>query len=92
MATYRGTPVNHIVDVRTKLEFFLGHIPGAVCIPVQTLADRIGAHPEIAKSATVLVYCQSGHRSAVAMDILKRLGYARVLDGGAMAQARAGLG
>jgi rhodanese-related sulfurtransferase len=86
-ATYRGEPVDAVVDVRSKLEFWLGHLDGAVCIPVDVIASRLAEHPEITKDARILVYCASGGRSAAAAAELKALGYTRVTDGGAMATA-----
>jgi rhodanese-related sulfurtransferase len=87
MARFRNTPVDLTVDVRSKLEFWLGHLPGAVCIPVQTIERAIGERG-IAKDARILVYCASGARSALALKALRALGYTRVIDGGSIAAAR----
>ena len=42
---FRGHPVDHVIDVRSKLEYWLGHLEGAVCIPVgrmgPALAERL---------------------------------------------------
>ena len=35
-----------VLDVRPVEEYLAGHVPGAVCIPVGELADRIGELPE----------------------------------------------
>ncbi|MFH1981672.1 MAG: thioredoxin domain-containing protein [Pseudomonadota bacterium] len=66
-----------ILDVRTPMEFKSGYIPGAVLIPVQQLADRIG---EIAsqRDRKILIYCRSGNRSTVAAEILHRAGFRAV--------------
>ena len=66
-----------ILDVRTPNEFKSGHIAGAVLIPVQQLADRIG---EIAsqRDRKILIYCRSGNRSTVAAEILHRAGFSAV--------------
>jgi phage shock protein E len=68
-----------IVDVRTPDEFRAGAYPGAVNIPVQALAARIG---EIPKDRPVVVYCASGMRSASAAGLLGRAGYDVVNAGG----------
>ena len=78
---FRGAAVDLVVDVRSKLEFFTGHLPGAVCIPVDELPaglERRGASPE----SRILVYCGSGQRSAKAASQLQAAGYKHVVDGG----------
>jgi rhodanese-related sulfurtransferase len=44
------------VDSRHQFDFRLGHIPGAVCIPLQE-SDTIIARTEWAKDRPVVVYC-----------------------------------
>jgi rhodanese-related sulfurtransferase len=63
-----------ILDVRTPREFNDGHIPGAVLIPVQQLADRVS---ELAaqRQRGIFIYCRSGNRSTVAAEILHRAGF-----------------
>jgi rhodanese-related sulfurtransferase len=81
-----------VVDVREPGEYGAGHILGAKNIPLSTLAG--GA--EIAakrKDRPVIVYCESGNRSAKAAAVLKGKGYERVLNlaGGIAAWQQAGL-
>jgi phage shock protein E len=90
MPRFNQQPVDVVLDVRTKLEYWLGHLPGATQIAVDDLEAKLPTHPEIAKDARILVYCQSGARSAAAKQILGRLGYRRVVDGGGIATAHAG--
>lgn len=87
MPTFRQQPVDVVLDVRSRLEFWLGHLDGAVNLPVDALEEKLPARPEITKDARILVYCASGARSAVAAQTLKRLGYRRVTDGGGLATA-----
>jgi rhodanese-related sulfurtransferase len=61
-----------LLDVRTEGEWSGGHLPGAVLIPIQQLATRIG---EVPRDRPVVVYCQSGIRSAQAADVLASAGY-----------------
>jgi phage shock protein E len=70
-----------VVDVRTPEEFRGGAYPGAVNIPVQELARRLG---EVKKDRAVVVYCASGGRSGVAAQLLKREGYADVVNAGGL--------
>ena len=70
-----------IVDVRGRKEYAQGHIPGAICIPVETIGN---APPEELPDFTqiILVYCRSGRRSRMAAEKLASMGYARVYDFG----------
>src|SRR5829696_7185270 len=67
-----------VVDVREQHEFEESHIPGAVHVPRGYLETRIeGAVRD--RSQPVVLYCQSGNRSAFAADTLQRsLGYEEV--------------
>ena len=69
-----------LLDVRTTGEFASGHVEGAVNIPVQELETRLPAE----KDRAVVLYCQSGRRSAAAKDVLLRAGFTKVFDLGAM--------
>jgi len=86
---FNNRPVDVVLDVRSKLEFFLGHLPGAENIPVDRLPDALAGRTDITTNTRILVYCASGARSAQAAAMLKRAGYGRVVDGGGLAQARA---
>src|SRR3954470_14304623 len=67
-----------IVDVRETEEYSVGHLPGAKHVPRGYLESRIeGAVPD--RSQRVVLYCQSGSRSALAAHTLKEeLGYENV--------------
>lgn len=67
-----------IIDVRTPEEYQGGHLPGAINIPVDNLANEIREDLD----QVIVVYCQSGRRSKAASEILEDLGYQVVLDGG----------
>ncbi len=70
-----------ILDVRTMEEYTgeLGHIDGAVLIPVHELKDRIG-EIEKYKDKKVIVVCHSGVRSRKASDILLQKGFKTVYN------------
>lgn len=70
-----------VVDVRTPGEFARGAFPGAVNIPLGALAGRLG---EIPKGRPVVLYCASGMRSASAARVLRRAGYADVVNAGGL--------
>ena len=88
MRSFRNKPIDVVIDVRSHLEYWLGHLPGAVCIPVQAIAGEMAKRPEITRESRILVYCASGARSANAADVLRSLGYSRVVDGGGIGEAR----
>src|SRR2546421_5969239 len=67
-----------LVDVRETEEYTTGHIPGAKHVPKSYLESRMeGAVPD--HSQHVILYCQSGNRSAwAARTLLEDLGYEHV--------------
>ena len=67
-----------VVDVRETEEWCAGHIPGAKHVPKSYLESRIeGVVPD--RSQHVILYCQSGNRSAwAARTLLEDLGYENV--------------
>jgi rhodanese-related sulfurtransferase len=71
-----------LLDVRTVDEYTEGHIEGAINIPLQELTQNLEFLPGL--DANIVIYCGSGHRSALAMTALNVLGYenARSLLGG----------
>ncbi len=70
-----------ILDVRTPEEYAAGHIPGAILIPNETIADQMPEQlPD--PDAEILVYCRSGNRSAQAAAKLAAMGYTNVYDFG----------
>ena len=73
-----------ILDVRELGEYVAdGHIAGSTLIPVDELAARYKTElPD--KSATILVHCRSGKRSARACELLDSLGYENIYDFGGL--------
>jgi len=68
-----------IVDVREASEYSgpLGHIRGAVLIPLGELAARAS---DLARERPVVAVCRSGARSAQACVILQRMGFSDVAN------------
>ncbi len=64
-----------VLDVRTHQEFALGHLEGALNIPVDELRERLA---EIPREAPLAVHCRSGYRSYVAQRILLNRGWTNV--------------
>lgn len=72
-----------LVDVREESEYAAGHLPGAVHIGKGVIERDIEA--KVPDPATPLVlYCGGGYRSALAADVLQKMGYTNVIsmDGG----------
>ena len=70
-----------LLDVRTQAEFAQAHIPGAICVPNETIGEE--DIPELPKKdQLILVYCRSGNRSKQAAGKLAKLGYTNVLEFG----------
>lgn len=91
MSSFRGKPIDLVIDVRSRLEFWLGHLEGAVCIPVGSLARALPTREGVTRSSRILLYCASGARSTAAAGVLESLGYRNVTNGGAMSAAKAHL-
>ena len=71
-----------VIDVRPEEEYRLGHIPGALSIPVAQLKRRLS---EIPKKREVVAYCRGPYcvYSVEAVGILRKHGYrARRADEG----------
>jgi adenylyltransferase/sulfurtransferase len=70
-----------LLDVRERAEASFAALPGSVLIPLGELPDRVG---ELDPAASVVVYCHHGVRSARALEVLEKNGFARArhLTGG----------
>jgi rhodanese-related sulfurtransferase len=87
-ATYRRRKIDVIIDVRSRLEFIFGHIATARCVPLERLERRIAGMRGVGPDSSILVYCASGSRSKLAADLLRKLGYRKVTDGGTIRRMR----
>ena len=81
-----------VLDVRSAAEFAEGHIPGAINVPAERVADKL-AELESYRSKPVIVTCQSGVRAGGACSKLKKGGFERLyeLSGGVGSWKQAGL-
>ncbi len=71
-----------IVDVRSKDEFNDGAYPGARNIPINQLMSRLDDVGP--KDKAVILYCASGSRSSVALQMLKANGFTDVVNAGGL--------
>ncbi len=87
-----------VLDVRTPGEFTgrLGHVPGAVNLPLADVAGRLTANAgemEALKEMPIYVLCRTANRSPSAARLLRKRGFTdvSVIKGGMSAWKRAGL-
>ena len=75
-----------IIDVRATDEFAAGHLDGAVNYNVEdgTLEQAL---PSLDPNANYVVYCRSGRRSAIAVDLMKENGFTQIADLGSLEDA-----
>ena len=70
-----------ILDVRTQEEYDQGHIPGAIVISHEEIAEK--AEKMLTdKDQLILVYCRSGRRGKIAVEALAELGYTNIKEFG----------
>ena len=61
-----------LLDVRERGEYAMGHVPGAVNLP---LSEFVSRYQTLDKATTYYVICQSGSRSEQAVLFLDSQGY-----------------
>ena len=73
----------NVVDVSDAAEFAAGHIVGSKNLPLADLEAKLAGAVKN-KTLPLVLVCQTGARSAKAVDIAKKLGYeqAQSLSGG----------
>ena len=78
-----------VIDVRTANEYASGHIPGAINIPFDQVAQRIS---EIETPQGAILYCMVGPRARKGESALLAAGYKKAfhLEGGLAAWQAAG--
>ena len=65
-----------IIDVRTKTEWNISHLPDAIHLPVDHIEEYNGD-----KNTKIIVYCASGRRASEAKQKLEEMGYKSVKIG-----------
>lgn len=76
-----------VIDVRSPGEYNPEHLPTAVNIPLDVIETALPVRvPD--KNKVLLLHCQSGRRSALAMKKLKSIGYTHVYDLGSFPRAK----
>ena len=87
--------INHqnavVLDVREDSEFYAGHVPHSVHVPLGQLAKH--AELEKYKNRPIIAICRSGMRSGRACSVLRKNGFEQVynLAGGITAWQQANM-
>ena len=77
----------YLIDVRTKAEWDRDHIAEAILIPHDRIGTQIaGIIPD--KKAPIALFCRSGRRSGIALDVLRAMGYDQAENLGGITDAR----
>ena len=92
-----AAPKKVLIDVRTPAEYSTGflsaNLSDAINVEYQ-LIDQLpqilsGQGIDLEKTDAITLYCRSGRRSNIALQVLKELGYSQVRDIGGLEEARA---
>lgn len=80
-----------VVDVREPAEYAVGHIQGAINIPIRELGKNLHRLPK--DGTLIVIVCKTGIRAGYGTAVLRLLGYPQVrnLRGGMVAWQQANL-
>jgi phage shock protein E len=70
-----------IVDVREPYEYNEGHVDGALNIPPAELLAGANKLEGVSKDTEIILYCRTGSRSNVGIQILRELGFTNLVNG-----------
>ena len=74
------------LDVRSTLEYKMGHLEGAIHLPHSDVSEQATALlPN--KDDEILVYCRSGNRAGKALAKLEAMGYSNAKNVGGLGDA-----
>lgn len=74
-----------LIDVRTPDEYAVEHAEGAVNIPLESIeAGDLGLLADVPKNSQIGLYCRTGHRSGLALEMLGERGYTQVTNLGGL--------
>jgi rhodanese-related sulfurtransferase len=72
----------NIIDVRESYEYNVGHVEGAVNMPLSQFQNFVDVIKKM--EGKKVFYCRSGNRSGQAVAFLKTLGVKEVYNGGSL--------
>jgi len=70
-----------IVDVREPFEYQADHVEGAINIPPMELMSGPSALKDVDKDSEIVLYCKTGSRSNVAIQLLQQMGFTNLVNG-----------
>ncbi len=76
------------IDVRTDQEWADGHLDGAVHLDLARI--QAGQLPNLPKDTPIALYCRTGHRAGIALQILQQNGFTHVRNAGGLAALQSG--
>jgi phage shock protein E len=76
------------IDVRSGLEYAMGHLPQATRIHYEEIEEGV-AELNLDKDAHIYLYCAVGGRADIAKERLEAIGYTNVTNAGSLESARA---
>ncbi len=71
-----------VYDVRTVEEFAVSHVKTATLIPITDM--QAGKFPDVPKDTPIALYCRSGNRAGIALDLMKKAGFTNVRNLGGL--------
>jgi phage shock protein E len=71
------------IDVRSEMEYSMGHLKGAVNIPLDHLKRQYKEIKGLGETP-VIFYCRSGNRSSQAVTYLRQMGIDNIYNGGTL--------
>lgn len=81
-----AAPRAMVIDVRTEQEWKEGHLNGSILIPHDRILQGITVvAPD--KKSRIYLYCRTGRRTGMAIDVLKNAGYEELINLGTMENA-----
>lgn len=68
-----------LIDIRTKVEYNSGHIPGAIQMDfyAQDFPQQLD---KLAREKVYLIYCRSGNRTGHALRLMQKMNFQQVID------------
>lgn len=70
-----------IIDVREPLEYKISHVKNAINIPPAKLIAGAKDLEGVSKDTPIILYCISGSRSNVSINILSGMGFKNLTNG-----------
>lgn len=70
-----------IIDSREPYEYESGHVEGAINIPPMELMSGSSKLKDVDKDTELILYCRTGSRSNVSIQILRQQGFTNLVNG-----------